>query len=319
MTLDYQALEKALKSLERGLLVVVPTETVYGLAADGYSDSAVARIYELKQRPSFNPLILHYYSVECALEDVEEDERFLKLAKFFWPGPLTIVVNRKKESRVSSLATAGLQTLAVRVPSHPVMRALLEKYPHPLAAPSANPSTRISPTHLLHVLSYFDGCEQVGAFLEGGLSLVGLESTVIDLTSRKPVILRPGSITKEALEEVIGSIAEGDHTTSIKAPGQLKKHYAPSIPIRLNAIDVKEDEALLAFGSHILRGAKYTINLSEKGDLAEAASNLFRFLHELDHKKFSAIAVMPIPNVGIGKAINDRLMRASAQENEDLL
>lgn len=319
MRFDYLALEKALESLEKGLLVVVPTETVYGLAADGYNDKAVARIYALKQRPSFNPLILHYYSAERVLNDVVADERFFKLAEAFWPGPLTIVVKRRDDSKASPLATAGLETLAVRVPSHPLLRSLLEKYPHPLAAPSANPSTRISPTHLQHVLSYFEGSEHVGTFLEGGLAQVGLESTVVDISSKTPAILRPGIITKEALEEVLGPIDEGDHTTSIKAPGQMKKHYAPSLPLRLNATMVREDEALLAFGPQVLNGSKCVMNLSEEGNLLEAASNLFRFLHELDSKEFSAIAVMPIPNVGVGKAINDRLMRANAHENEDSL
>lgn len=316
MLMREKMVDLALDTLQRGLVVVVPTETVYGLAADAYNDQAVAHIYGVKGRPSFNPLILHYSSIERMVEDIEFDERFLKLAEVFWPGPLTLVMPKKVTSRASSLATAGLDTLAVRVPSHPVMRTLLERYPNPLAAPSANPSMRISPTHLEHVQAYFKDEPAIGVFLEGGKSTVGLESSVLDLTGAIPQLLRPGVITREAIEHVIGSILEGDHTASIKAPGQMKKHYAPSIPLRLNALSVAHNEALLAFGAPVPQGALMTLNLSEKGDLLEAASQLFRFLHTLDRPEFAAIAVMPIPNIGVGRAINDRLQRASAHENE---
>lgn len=308
---------RAMTTLGDGFLVVVPTETVYGLAADAYNSDAVAKIYATKGRPAFNPLIFHYFSAERVLEDVEADERFDALAKAFWPGPLTMVLRRKKQSKASSLATAGLDTLAVRVPSHPVFRALLESYPHPLAAPSANPSTRISPTKLMQAQTYFKSSPYVKAYLEGGASVFGIESTVVDLSDKTAHLLRPGIITQEAIESVIGPILGITSTGMIKAPGQMKKHYAPSIPVRLNATFVRANEALLAFGPTPLEGAGTVLNLSETGDLLQAASHLFSYLHALDNPRFQSIAVMPIPNGGVGVAINDRLHRASVRENED--
>lgn len=308
---------RAIATLGEGFLVVVPTETVYGLAADAYDSDAVAKIYATKGRPAFNPLIFHYFSAERVLDDVETDERFGVLAKSFWPGPLTLVLRRKEQSRASSLATAGLETLAVRVPSHPVFRALLESYPRPLAAPSANPTTRISPTTLMQAQTYFKSSPYVKAYLEGGASVFGIESTVVDLSGSKAQLLRPGIITQEEIESVIGPILGLTSKGAIKSPGQMKKHYAPSIPVRLNATFVRDNEALLAFGPTPLEGAGMALNLSEAGDLLQAASHLFSYLHALDNPRFQSIAVMPIPNEGVGVAINDRLSRASARENED--
>lgn len=298
--------------LKSGQLVAIPTETVYGLAANALDDQAVARIYELKNRPQFNPLIIHFSELEHVSKHVILSDTALKLAKAFWPGPMTLVLPRKESSEISLLASAGLDTLAVRIPSHPVSLDFLKQAQVPVAAPSANPSQALSPTTAEHVLSAFQNNNKLAMILDGGPCEVGLESTIIDLTEVTPVILRPGGITADAISQVIGktigSATEASHKP--KAPGLLHRHYAPNIPLRLNATEVKANEVLLAFGPNALT---HSLNLSSSGDLTEAAANLFKMLRLLDQPQYQGIAVMPIPNVGIGVAINNRLERASVR------
>jgi len=307
---DAAAIAEAAALLSAGELVAFPTETVYGLGADATQDRAVAAIFEVKQRPSFNPLIVHFPSRAQAAREVVFDARAEALAQRFWPGPLTLVLPRRAESRISLLVSAGLDSLAVRVPAHPVAQALLKAAGRPLAAPSANLSGRVSPTTAVHV------AEQLGAavplILDGGPCAVGLESTVVDLTGTVPALLRPGGVTREELEAAIGPLAEADRDAQPRGPGQLESHYAPALPLRLEATSVGPDEALLAFGPEVPAGAAETLNLSPRGDLREAAANLFAHLRALDRPGRAAIAVMPVPEVGLGVAINDRLRRAAA-------
>ncbi|WP_085904524.1 L-threonylcarbamoyladenylate synthase [Kiloniella majae] len=327
-------LEHACNLLRSGKLVAFPTETVYGLGANATNAKACASIYEAKGRPSFNPLIVHFPDITEAEKRVSFNAKAQKLAHAFWPGPLTLVLPRTENCDIAELCSAGLPSLAVRVPGHPIAHALLQQSGLPLAAPSANASGKISPTKSEHVAYSLGG--KVSCILDGKdkACTVGLESTVIDLTGEVPVLLRPGNITREEIEDVIGSIqlgkslmerkaesSSGDETTEdtlqpsdpLKSPGLLKSHYAPTLPLRLNAVDVAADEALLAFGNKPLTGSGYCLNLSEKGDLLEAAANLFAALHALDQKpNVRGIAVMPIPDTGLGLAINDRLKRAAA-------
>lgn len=296
--------------LQAGEVVAFPTETVYGLGADATNDRAAARIFETKGRPSFNPLIVHFEHLEAAAREVEVNPWAEALAKAFWPGPLTMVLPRRDDSRISLLCSAGLPTLAVRVPRHEIGQSLLRATQRPLAAPSANASGKISPTSAAHVAASLG--DRVPMILDGGDCEVGLESTVIDLSGRQPVILRPGGITRSQLESVLGSVEEAGAGSDIKSPGMMTSHYAPSLPIRLGATDVEANEALLAFGPDPIKGAAITENLSPNGDLAEAAANLFNLLHRLDREKLAGIAVMPVPQKGLGIAINDRLVRAAA-------
>ena len=310
-------LARAASLLRQGRLVAFPTETVYGLGADATNDRAVAAIYAAKDRPQFNPLIVHVQSAEEAAAIVTFDARAALLADAFWPGPVTLVLPRPAQSTVSLLASAGLDSLAVRVPSHPVARRLLGAAGLPIAAPSANRSGRVSPTDARHVLADLQG--RVPLVLAGGRSRVGLESTVVDLTGDAPAILRPGAIDRAAIESVIGPVAPEPETRPSmgidedrpKSPGQLTRHYAPSVPVRLAAEKVAPDEALLAFGPDLRKGPLVR-NLSETGDLDEAAANLFAMLRALDLPGVRAIAVAPIPDRGLGEAINDRLRRAAA-------
>lgn len=302
------AIERAQKILQKGDLIGLPTETVYGLAANALSDTAVAKIYTLKERPHFNPLIAHFTNAEEVKKYVYFNEWAESLAKAFWPGPLTLILEKKKEGGVSLLATAGLETLAVRAPAHPLAQRLLQGLDFPLVAPSANPSESLSPTTAQHVKNSFPNL----LVIDGGPCTVGLESTIVDLTGDKPVILRPGILTKSDIENALGlQLGETCENTPLKAPGQLKRHYAPSIPLRLNITQVNDGEALLSFGPHHLIAPK-EINLSPTADLEEAAANLFSALAELDSPHHKGIAVMPIPKEGIGLAINDRLNRASS-------
>ncbi|MCE2926505.1 MAG: threonylcarbamoyl-AMP synthase [Rickettsiales bacterium] len=287
-------------------LVAIPTETVYGLAGNALSDKAVAAIYSAKQRPQFNPLIVHVLSIEHAREHAQIDARAELLAKTFWPGPLTLVLPRKKTSKLSLLLSAGLDSVAVRSPAHPLAREVLEKLDFPLAAPSANRSGRVSPTEAAHVASELG--DRVAMILDGGACQVGLESTVLDLTTNDASILRHGAITVDMLEPLIGSLRAASST--IKAPGMLASHYAPSKPLRMNALSVAANDALLAFGKPVA-GAAVMQNLSESENLEEAAANLFRMIRLLDNSGAKAIAVMPIPEKGLGLAINDRLRRAA--------
>jgi L-threonylcarbamoyladenylate synthase len=305
---------EAAKRLQAGEVVAFPTETVYGLGADATNDRAVARIYETKGRPSFNPLIVHFESLEAAARDVQINPWAETLAAAFWPGPLTLVLPRKPDSRISLLCSAGLSTLAVRVPRHEIGQTLLHAAGRPLAAPSANASGKISPTSAAHVAASLGN--KVPLILNGGDCEVGLESTVIDLSGEKPVILRPGGITREQLEALIGPVGEAGAGSGIRSPGMMTSHYAPALPIRLDAVEVSSDEALLAFGPKPLPGAAITLNLSARGDLGEAAARLFGALHELDRQPVTGIAVMALPEQGLGIAINDRLRRAAAPRED---
>ncbi len=303
------SIDTALQTLHKGELIGLPTETVYGLGANALDDRAVAKIYALKERPRFNPLIAHFASKEQAQQYVHFNEWAHKLAKAFWPGPLTLILPQRDDAGISSFATAGLKTLACRVPAHDKAQEILSKIDFPLVAPSANPSESISPTTAGHVQHAFPEL----CVVEGGPCIVGLESTIVDLTQPAPVILRPGSITPTEIEAVLGCSLMENTNHKITSPGQLKRHYAPGIPLRLNVTDLQEGEALLSFGPHQITGAQKEINLSLTGNLQEAASNLFSALHQLDSPPHQAIAVLPIPNEGIGAAINDRLNRASSK------
>ncbi len=306
--------------LRAGRLVAFPTETVYGLGADATSDEAVARIFSAKDRPSFNPLIVHFAMLADAEREAIFDNRARRLADAFWPGALTLVLPRRPENRISLLCSAGLDSLALRVPAQLTAQRLLESLGGPIAAPSANASGRISPTSAAHVQASLAG--RVDLILDDGPCAIGLESTVLDLTGEEPRLLRPGGVTREALEAVVGPLAAGPLAAGPLAaaaddrvprgPGQLESHYAPALPLRRDAATVASDEALLAFGPAAPKGAMTTINLSASGDLTEAAGRLFAALHELDRSGAQAIAVMPVPEEGLGRAINDRLRRAAA-------
>jgi len=299
-------IERAAALLRAGKLVAFPTETVYGLGGDATNDRAVAAIYAAKGRPRFNPLIVHVPDAASAARLVESDGREQRLAAKFWPGPLTLVLRRRVNAGVSLLASAGLDTLAVRVPDHPMARALLRAVGRPVAAPSANPSGRISPTTASHVREGLG--EAVAMILDGGACRVGLESTVVDLTRGEAVLLRPGGVTREEIEAVIGPLesAAEDDEDAPRSPGRLAAHYAPALPLRMNASAAHPGEALLGFGG--TEGA--ASDLSPSGDLVEAAANLFAMLRALDHAPYTGIAVAPVPERGLGLAINDRLRRA---------
>ena len=303
------ALREAAHLLRAGKLVAFPTETVYGLGADATSDAAVAALFKAKGRPAFNPLIVHVDSAAAARELVAFDARAEALAEAFWPGALTLVLPRLPDCPVVLKVSAGLPTLAVRVPAHPLAIELLRETGRPVAAPSANPSGRISPTTAQHVAEGLG--EQVALILDGGPCAVGVESTVIGLGPGKATLLRPGGITREAIEALIGPLA-APQDARIEAPGMLGSHYAPRLPLRLEATRPKGREALLAFGRRVPDGFAAVLNLSPTGDLAEAAANLYAYLRQLDRPGLDGIAVMPVPNEGLGVAINDRLKRAAA-------
>lgn len=300
----------ALALLQQGQAVAVPTETVYGLAADACDSEAVARIFAIKQRPAFNPLIAHYPSYAAISADVQTNPWADALAAAFWPGPLTLVLNKTPHCRLAANVTAGLTTAAVRMPRHPLLLQLLTAFGKPLAAPSANLSGRLSPTRASHVAQQLG--EQLAYILDGGPCTIGLESTVVDLSGQQPALLREGGITRAQLEAVIGPLAAADG--AIKSPGMLLRHYAPNCPLQVAAnTPPPADAVLISFGSQPLpAGYQRVFNLSEKGDLAEAAANLFELLHQAEALNPSLIAVMPIPDEAIGAAIHDRLSRAIA-------
>ncbi len=300
-------MERAAQALRDGGLVGMPTETVYGLAGDAANPAAVARIFAAKGRPRFNPLISHVASAELATREGELDERALALAETFWPGPLTLVVPAAATGRTCDLARAGLGTIALRVPGHPVAQALLEVFGEPVSAPSANPSGRLSPTRPEDVARELgDG---VALVLDGGPCSAGIESTIVSLLPGEPPrLLRPGAIERERIESIAGPVAE-PAGESVTAPGQLASHYAPKAAIRLEVAEAREGEVLLGFGPNAPPEA---LNLSPAGDTVEAAANLYRMLRELDTEGADTIAVMPIPAEGLGEAINDRLRRAAA-------
>lgn len=309
-------IEAAARLIRDGELVALPTETVYGLGADATNERAVAKIFEAKSRPKFNPLISHVTGADEARRYVQWNDTAEKLAEKFWPGPLTLVLPRAKDSTIALLTTAGLDTVAIRAPDHPLAQALIRTAGRPIAAPSANRSGSVSPTRAEHVRESLG--DRVKMVLDGGPCTIGVESTVLDLTTGRPTLLRPGGATREAIEAVIGPIAVSDALpsgdTPLKSPGQLASHYAPSVPVRLGATTVAADEGLLAFGPAPLAGARTSLNLSPGGDLGEAAANLFAHLRALDAQKPSRIAVMPIPETGLGLAINDRLRRAATDD-----
>ncbi|WP_292910106.1 L-threonylcarbamoyladenylate synthase [Niveispirillum sp.] len=301
--------------LAAGYLVALPTETVYGLGGDAGNDAAVAGIFAAKGRPSFNPLIVHVADAGAAEALVHVDERAARAMEMWWPGPLTLVLPRRADAPLSLLVSAGLDTVAVRSPAHPVARALIQASGRPIAAPSANVSGHVSPTTPVHVVEEFPegGGGRLKLILAGGRCAIGVESTVLDLTGERPLLLRPGSVTREELESVLGPIDTATAADGVKAPGMMTSHYAPGLPVRLDATTVREDEALLAFGpDQFLRGGAVRLNLSNNGDLTEAAANLFAMLRALDRPGLSGIAVMPVPDKGLGVAINDRLRRAAA-------
>ncbi|NJC05981.1 L-threonylcarbamoyladenylate synthase [Sphingomonas kaistensis] len=292
-----QAIADAAALIRAGQTVAVPTETVYGLAADATNARAVARIYEAKGRPSFNPLIVHVPDLAAAARLGQLSEEARALAEQHWPGPLTLVVPLAPDSPVASLVTAGLPTIALRVPAHPAMRALLEASGRPLAAPSANASGRISPTRAEHVLASLEG--RIALVIDGGPSAHGLESTIVAFTGGAPRLLRPGPIEIPEAALVEASLVE--------APGMLASHYAPAKPLRLNATDRRQGEWLIGFGE-----VGGDVSLSPSGNLGEAAARLFDLLHQADAGPRPAIAVAPVPDIGVGRAINDRLARAAA-------
>lgn len=308
---DASGLARAAALLSQGALVAFPTETVYGLGADARSDLAVARIFDAKGRPRFNPLIVHVADMETARRIARLDARAERLASAFWPGPLTLVLPLRGEAGISDLVTAGLPGVAVRMPAHPVARALLAAFGGPVAAPSANPSGRISPTRAEHVLAGLSG--RIAAVIDGGPCEVGVESTILGLEDG-PRLLRPGGIPAEALEACIGmplGPAHDDAGEAVRpnAPGQLASHYAPAAPVRLGATGPAPGEFWIGFGPG---DADADLNLSPAGNLVEAAANLFHFLREADARATGPIAVSPIPETGLGRAINDRLRRAAA-------
>lgn len=310
--MDTPGIEHAAVCIQSGDIVAFPTETVYGLGADATNDKAVARIFEAKERPQFNPLIVHFNEIDAVWKETGPSEVAIKLAKAFWPGPLTLVLNRASDCKLSPLVSAGLDSVAVRVPAHVGAQLLLTEAGVPIAAPSANRSGSISPTTAEHV--YTSLGDRVPLILDGGSCDVGLESTIVDLTADVPAVLRPGGISKNALQRVLDTFvdqpknAKPTDETAPKAPGQLLSHYAPNTSVRLSATHKKMGDVLLGFGP--VEGA--TLNLSQSGDLLEAAANFFAMLHQLDAMNASCIAVSPIPATGLGEAINDRLRRAAA-------
>lgn len=294
----------AVTVLRQGGLVAMPTETVYGLAANAADNSAVARIYAAKGRPQFNPLIAHVSSMDMARREGVFHANARILAETFWPGPLTVVVEVAATGSVSDLARAGLDSIALRMPRHPVAGQLIEAFGGPVVAPSANPSGKISPTLPEHVLK--DIGDEVDLILDGGACAVGVESTIIDARGDRPALLRPGSLDTAEIENIWpGLIRPTLNPDAPQSPGQLLRHYAPDAKLRLNAKAPKTDEAYLGFGP-----VEATVNLSPTSDLTEAAANLFAMLRDLD-TRFERIAVAPIPTKGLGEAINDRLTRAA--------
>ncbi len=307
-----EAIHEAVRLLRLGRLVAFPTETVYGLGADATRDEAVAEIFAVKGRPQFNPLIVHVDGAAMARRLVAWNDAAETLARLFWPGPLTLILPRLPHSPVSLLASAGGDTLGIRMPAHDHAKALITAAGIPLAAPSANRSGAVSPTLATHVWEELG--DDIPLILDGGACAVGIESTVVDISADLPVLLRPGFVTREQLQEALGVqvVTYRESSDTLKSPGLLLSHYAPKLPVRLNVATPRSDEALLAFGALVPSGAKTVMNLSEAGNLKEAAARLFASLRALDTAEFSAIAVMPIPEEGLGIAINDRLMRAAS-------
>ena len=311
------AVAAAARALGQGGLVAFPTETVYGLGADATNAAAIARLYQAKGRPAFNPLIAHVGELAAAMRIARFDAPAMELAKAFWPGPLTLVLPKTDTCVVADLATAGLDTVAIRIPAHPVARDILRAFGRPVVAPSANLSGHVSPTIAAHVQGDLEG--RIDLIVDGGAVAVGVESTIVGIFDA-PMLLRPGGLPRADIERVLGHAlvqppadADSDSGQPL-APGMLASHYAPRTKVRLNADRIEPGEALLAFGLGAISGideAAAVLNLSAQGDLDEAAANLFGFLRALDTRAARAIAVMPIPEDGLGEAINDRLRRAA--------
>jgi len=305
-----EAISQAAQALAGGEIVAFPTETVYGLGANARDAGAVARVFAAKERPRFNPLIVHVPDLAAAETYAVFDANARKLALAFWPGPLSLVLPKRPGCGIADLVTAGLDTIALRAPNHPVAQALLAEVGLPIAAPSANRSGRISPTRASHVAAELGNIPAM--ILDGGPCARGIESTVVSAAGKAPVLLRLGAVPREAIEAVLGqTLPLAKEDAAIASPGQLARHYAPNTPLRLDAAEVRTGEALLAFGPDAPQGAVASINLSATGSLEEAAANLFAALRALDAMGASAIAVMPIPPHGLGEAINDRLRRAA--------
>ena len=305
---SFYNLNKAKKILEKNKIIAVPTETVYGLAGNAYSNKSVKRIYSLKKRPKKNPLIIHYYNLDLLKKDAKYDKNFLKLYKKFSPGPLTYILKKRKSSKVSKFANAKLKTIAVRFPKNKVIRSLLKKLSFPLAIPSANISTGVSPTEPLDVVDEFKN--KIKFILNGGKSIIGLESTVINL-SNKPRILRPGAISNIQIGKILKKkVSNVAGPKLIVSPGMLKRHYSPGIPMKLNSIKPDYKAAFIVFGKKY-KMKKNMFNLSKNSNLKEAAKNLYKILRKIKKLKYKKINVVKIPNKNIGIAINDRLKKAS--------
>ena len=305
---SFYNLNKAKKILEKNKIIAVPTETVYGLAGNAYSNKSVKRIYSLKKRPKKNPLIIHYYNLDLLKKDAKYDKNFLKLYKKFSPGPLTYILKKRKSSKVSKFANAKLKTIAVRFPNNKVIRSLLKKLNFPLAIPSANISTGVSPTEPLDVVDEFKN--KIKFILNGGKSIIGLESTVINL-SNKPRILRPGAISNIQIGKILKKkVSNVAGSKLIVSPGMLKRHYSPGIPMKLNSIKPDYKAAFIVFGKKY-KMKKNMFNLSKNSNLKEAAKNLYKILRKIKKLKYKKINVVKIPNKNIGIAINDRLKKAS--------
>ena len=297
---------KVIHILNNDGLIALPTETVYGLAGNAYSHRAVNKIFKIKNRPKINPIIVHYFTLKDASKDVFFSKEFLRLHRYFCPGPITFILKKKKYSNLNKLTTAGLDSVAVRFPKHKVLRKILKKINFPLAMPSANKSGKVSPTCAKHVYSQF-GKKII--IVDGGNSTVGIESTVVDLTSGMS-ILRPGIISSSQIQKVVGKKITYKKNRKIRSPGNLKNHYSPGIPIKLNVKKAEKNSAFITFGKKF-KNNKDVYNLSEKSNLEDAAKNLYKTLIKIKKKKYKKISVMKIPNIGVGVAINDRLKRAA--------
>ena len=305
-----EVIRDAAQALARGDIVAFPTETVYGLGANALDARAVAKVFAAKERPRFNPLIVHVPGLAEAERYAIVNNIARRLAEAFWPGPLSLVLSRRPACAIADLVSAGLDTIALRAPAHPVAQALLAQVKLPIAAPSANRSGRISPTTAAHVEAELG--KRPAMILDGGPCPLGIESTVVSVVGGEPALLRPGALPREAIELVLGApLVTAKAKERGASPGQLATHYAPNTPLRLGATSVHSNEALLAFGGDVPAGARLTVNLSTSGSLEEAAARLFAALRELDQAGAQAIAVMPIPAHGLGEAINDRLQRAA--------
>ena len=306
--LSEKTLNKTIKLLTKGRLVALPTETVYGLAGNGYSTEAIKKIYRLKGRPKLNPLIIHYFNIKQALDDVVINRNFKKLYEKLCPGPITFILKKKKNSKVCPLATAKLMTVAVRFPEHKIVRRILKKVNFPLAMPSANISSSVSPVCAEDVFDEFK--KKISLIVDGGRSKIGIESTVIDLTN-KPKILRPGIIISSKIEKFLKlKIKKNSNKSKIKSPGMLKKHYSPGLPVLINQKKIDKKCAFIYLGNNF-KNKRNFFSLSKSSNLNEAASNLYKTFREIKKRGFKKIQIAPIPSKGSGIAINDRIKRAA--------